>query len=747
MRKKIFFGLFFFLVFFQRVSNPFQFSFLFAQGVVFTPLHQAYLHYLRGLFLEKEGKISEALTVYKKSLELNPQSRYLQREIARLHLRLGEIEPAVQYLEKLVREDKKDTEALLLLAEVYLVKGKSKEVTNIYEEILTYEPFNREALLNLANLYSKEVITSNEFKKAISLYEQYLNVEPLSYQTADILFKLANLYEKIENKEKALNLYEKIIENFPEHEFLFLAYLNRAKVYEGRGEKEKSLTEYERASALEPENITLLLKLGTLFSELKRNKEAKKIFLKVIEKEPKNIEANYYLLLLANEEKNWDEAIKYAKIIAQLRKDDPKIYFQIGYFYVLKKETKKAIKALKKTIELEPNNSDNFYLLGLAYQDLKKYKLAEKIYQRALGLKAENPEVLLQMALLCDVRKEQEKVIEYFRKVLSFEPKNALALNYIGYTYAEQGINLEEAENLIRQALEVDPKNAAYIDSLGWVYYQKKDYPNALLQLEQASQILEDPIIFDHLGDTYKVLGKMGEAKNVWEKALKLDPKNKKLRNKLKEIDQYLFAHKEIYKLLKRQEGNQKQVFNLVALGKVEIERGKVFFSLPVMLYYRVPKSLRIDFLGNFFLPQASLIIEENEYKLTPQLPFGQGIITENEIVTTLKIFQEWLNGEFYAGMSDPWTKVKKQRSHYLLSTPQGKAKIEKRSARLHSYFLEENTIPQLGLEFRSYFLLDGLWFPKKIRINLPIKKLSISLLLEHVEINQKLDEKIFSLP
>jgi tetratricopeptide (TPR) repeat protein len=715
--------------------------------MISTSTRESYLNYLEGLFLEREGKISAALNAYKKSLDYVPESKYLQREVGRLYLRLGEINLALEFLQKLAKEDEKDTETLLLLAQIYLVQSKTEEVNKIYEKILTYEPFNREAILNLANIYSKEVITSNEFKKAISLYEQYLNIEPLGYQNADILFKLANLYEKIENKEKALNLYQEIIENFPYREFLFLAHLNRAKIYETTGEKEKSLAEYEQTFVLEPENTTLLLKLGSLLSELKRNEEAKKIFLKVITQEPKNVEANYYLLLLANEEKNWDEAIKYAKVIAQLRKEDPKIYFQIGYFYTLKKETKKAVKALKKTVGLEPNNPDNFYLLGLAYQDLKKYDLAEKAYLRALELKPDNPEVLVQLAILYDLLKDQKKALEYFRQVLSFEPKNATALNYIGYTYAEQSINLDEAENLIRQALEIEPKNAAYLDSLGWVYYQKKDYLNALIQLEEASQLLEDQVIFEHLGDTYQALNKVEEAKNIWEKALKLNPKNKKLQDKIKEINQYLLVHRDIRKLLKRQEGNQRQIFNLVSLSKIEIDREKVSFSFPVLFYYRIPKSMRIDFLGTFSLPQASIIVEDNLYKFLPGLPFSQETISENEILTATRILQDWLNGELYAEIAGRETKVKKSWSYYRFYNQEKEAKIEKKNGLLCSYSFEEENISKVNLEFNSYFLLDGLWFPKKIKISFPTKKLSISLFLEEPQINQKLDEKIFSLP
>ena len=66
--------------------------------------------------------------------------------------------------------------------------------------------------------------------------------------------------------------------------------------------------------------------------------------------------------------------------------------------------------------------------------------------------------------------------IDEMKKAIALNPKNAQALNYLGYTYAESGQNLDEAESLIKRALTVEPEDGFYVDSLGWVYYQKGEY-------------------------------------------------------------------------------------------------------------------------------------------------------------------------------------------------------------------------------------------------------------------------------
>jgi tetratricopeptide (TPR) repeat protein len=121
------------------------------------------------------------------------------------------------------------------------------------------------------------------------------------------------------------------------------------------------------------------------------------------------------------------------------------------------------------------------------------------------------------------------------KKAIEFKPDYPEALNYLGYMYAEQGKNLNDAEAMIKRALEIDPDNGAYIDSLGWVYFKKGRISEALNKLEQAIALYEDPIIYDHLGDVYLKMGNMDKAKSNWQKVLDLKPDQEDLQNKVKE--------------------------------------------------------------------------------------------------------------------------------------------------------------------------------------------------------------------
>ena len=112
------------------------------------------------------------------------------------------------------------------------------------------------------------------------------------------------------------------------------------------------------------------------------------------------------------------------------------------------------------------------------------------------------------------------------------------AYNYLGYLYADKNLNIDDAYILIKKALEIEPDNGAYLDSLGWVFYRKGDYNLALKNLLLAEERLEetssqDPVVYDHLGDTYIKLNNKDRALFYWEKSLKME-KNKSIEQKIK---------------------------------------------------------------------------------------------------------------------------------------------------------------------------------------------------------------------
>ena len=127
---------------------------------------------------------------------------------------------------------------------------------------------------------------------------------------------------------------------------------------------------------------------------------------------------------------------------------------------------------------------------------------------------------------------------EDFLKALELKPDQPLVLNYLGYSWVEQGTNLQRAMVLIKRAVTLRPTDGYIVDSLGWAFYRLELYEEAVKYLERAIILRpEDPIITDHLGDIYWHVGRRVEAKFQWERALTLgadDEAASIIRQKLK---------------------------------------------------------------------------------------------------------------------------------------------------------------------------------------------------------------------
>ncbi|WP_240756886.1 tetratricopeptide repeat protein [Roseicella aquatilis] len=110
-------------------------------------------------------------------------------------------------------------------------------------------------------------------------------------------------------------------------------------------------------------------------------------------------------------------------------------------------------------------------------------------------------------------------------QALDLSPEQPYVLNYLGYTWAEQGKNLERAKAMLLRATELRPQDGNIADSLGWVLFRLGDLPGAVTWLEKAAELEpRNSVINDHLGDAYWAAGRQMEARYQWQSALTMDP-------------------------------------------------------------------------------------------------------------------------------------------------------------------------------------------------------------------------------
>lgn len=132
--------------------------------------------------------------------------------------------------------------------------------------------------------------------------------------------------------------------------------------------------------------------------------------------------------------------------------------------------------------------------------------------------------LLFQLGASYERTRRYGEAAEQFQAVLEMQPENSTAMNYLGYMWADNNENLDQALELVRRAVALEPNNGAYVDSLGWALFRLGEFEEARRHLERANQLApEDSVILEHLGDVYVALGDARRAREAYEHALAIN--------------------------------------------------------------------------------------------------------------------------------------------------------------------------------------------------------------------------------
>ncbi len=455
-----------------------------------------YTQLMQAVYLESFDKnLSEARGVYDALIQLHPTSAYIFYKRGQLRYRMQDIRGAEQDSRQALKINADYIPAMWQLAQIlayraYHTGGDVDNIVTVLKRITKLDPDHRQAQEMLANL-ARQLREYDTAETALKALTRVMPFEPSFHK------QLAELYRELQKPQEAIEAYQRVVK-------------------------------------INPRDVRALTALGHLYLATDKLTEAQQVFTQILKWMPNDINGTFGMGLV-----HQDIARRaYAASGERTAEIDKSISAAETYL-------QKTITAAEARAENAQNRAQRrMYLniidnalnaLGQVYLSFENFDAAQKIFTQLLSRNPRHVDGTYSIAAIYQTHGEFEKAEKYLRKTLQLRPNHAHALNALAYLYAEQGTNLDEAENLVRRALEKSPTNGAYLDTLGWVFFKQKRFAKAVETLELANQHLPNTVeILMHLGDAYRKNNEPQKARQALEQAQTIEPENQQIQERLK---------------------------------------------------------------------------------------------------------------------------------------------------------------------------------------------------------------------
>jgi tetratricopeptide (TPR) repeat protein len=518
----------------------------------------ALAHFVEGMSFEENGEMDKALAAYRKVLDVDPGQANLASRVAALLTRQDDFPEAIDVLKDAIKANPSAPGPLLQLAFIYTkYLRRTDQAIDYVNRAIALDPHNIDAYERLCEI----ALGAGDQKKALQSLDRATEIKSddpvfwarLGKLYASIVFK-PDRPPKPEELARVNDIFKKAADRAGDDA---AALKDVADYYASTQQIKEAIPLYLRLLELEPDDINAREKLATGFVLTNQREKAVEMLEAIIKEHPEKYQPYDLLAGLLDDaaralerEKKSDQAkAMFAKAAANYEQSliinpgraSPYLHLAELLLGPLK-QNERAVKVLSEARQHFPQTPEIVYYLGIAQREAKHFQEAVATFEEALheaeaeGTEIANARFYFDYGAAAEQAGLHDKAADLFRKSIAVDPANAAdAYNYLAYMWAEHGTHLDEAEQMIKLALQADPNNGAYIDTLGWLEFRQGKFDQALSDLLRAAQKLtrEDPVVLEHVGDACAKLNKPAQALDAWQKALNLDPQNKKLADKI----------------------------------------------------------------------------------------------------------------------------------------------------------------------------------------------------------------------
>ncbi len=507
------------------------------------PSVRAQAHFATGLLLVLNNETDAAFEHLRLAADADPAFEPLVLEVARQYLARNQADAAHELLTRSASRPEASGQVFLLLGAAHVQRDRVQEAISAFREAIRRKPDLLEAHRRLIALLLDQGRIP-EARAALADARQPHRTDP------EHLVELAGMYagfaavletDPADTRKHAVALLDQASQGPSESPLLLQ---NMADVYARVGADDPAVAIYRRLQRDFPRWPGLEERLAGIYLRRGEVSEAQAQLEALARKNPTHPEAHFLLGALAMAVRDLPRAVDHFRRSLVVNPGLEAAYFELAAAQLSLGQPRDALATIERARDKFPRTFALEYYSALAWRELEDYDQALAHFTAAeLEARAGDTNQLgalfyFQVGATCERRGDLAAAEIHFRRCLERAPDFAEALNYLGYMWAEKGIRLDESRELIERAVRLEPENTAFLDSLGWVLHQQGHHAQALPYLLAAvdRNPAPDPVLLDHLGDVLAALGRRGDARNAWRRALELEP-DPRIERKLESAD------------------------------------------------------------------------------------------------------------------------------------------------------------------------------------------------------------------
>jgi tetratricopeptide (TPR) repeat protein len=505
----------------------------------------------------QQDNVMKAIEHLEKALETPVRQTDIEVRalLSRFYVAASQYDKAITLLTDIVKEAPSWRDGPSLLVEAYSGANKSAEAVAWLEESA---PDNPQLYSTLAGFYARE----RRWGDAVGAYEQALKAAPRSF---DIRVNLASMLMNTASRPDLLRARDVLREaiGIRATDERALTLLSQAERRSGDPIAAESAARkvvaqnsknprgyFVLAEALEDQRRyqdlvdalapavasfrgtadgafalgSLLPHLGFAYQELGQFDNAIKVFEDARKLAPNDPSMTTYLIRAQMAAKNYTAAAEVAHAARAKNPDDLRLASLESLALRRGGKIDQSVTTMEEFFRRQQDDPDVHVALARTYSDANRGVQAVKVLQDAQVKFPSETGIAFELGAVLDRQKKYAESEAVFRQLLSKEPDNAAALNYLGYMLAERGERLSESVDLVKRALALEPDNGSYLDSIGWAYFKDGKLDLALEHLKRAADMLTtNSVVQDHYADVLFRLGRYNDAIDAWTKALSGD--------------------------------------------------------------------------------------------------------------------------------------------------------------------------------------------------------------------------------